>query len=152
MCRANAIRIFREHTRGRDGKYRQKYAPRYYVRAATTRGRQKRRQRLREEEAERDEIFQERMENRMTEDEEDGMFETIEMDEVTHPQFQDPVIQRTLAHRKLQHYQSDDEKISHIIEGVLDRQRRKKRTFLKRAQNSRKRTLEFYMVDGVLYA
>ena len=87
LCRANAIRIFREHTRGRDGKYRQKYAPRYYVRAATTRGRQRRRQRLREEEVERDEIFQERMKNRIAEDEEDGMFETIEMDVVSHPQF-----------------------------------------------------------------
>ena len=46
MCRANAIRIFREHTKDRDRKYRQRYAPRHYVRAATTRGRQRRGQRL----------------------------------------------------------------------------------------------------------
>ena len=60
LCRANAIRIFREHTQSK--KHRQSHVPRYYVRAAATRGGQRRRQRLREEEAERGEIFQERME------------------------------------------------------------------------------------------
>jgi hypothetical protein len=152
LCKANAIRIFRENTRERDRKYQQRYMPRYYVRPATTRGRKKRRQRLREEETERDQIFRDRIEKEMTEEEEDSMFNSMEMDEVTHPQFQDPVIQRTLAHRKLQRYQADDEKISYIIEGVAERQKRNKRTFLKRPPNSRKGTLEFYMVNRVLYA
>ena len=105
LCMANAIRILRENTWGRDGKYKQKYMPRYYVRPATTRGRKRRRQRLREEEVERDKIFQDRLENGIIEEGEDSMLNSIEMDEVTHPQFQDPVIQRTLAHRKLQRYQ-----------------------------------------------
>ena len=100
MCRANAIRIFRVREYTQNRKHGQRYAPRYHVRAAATRGRQRRRQRLREEEIERDEIFQERMENRAIEDQEDGMFETTEMDEVTHPQFQDPIIQRHWLTRK----------------------------------------------------
>ena len=74
------------------------------------------------------------------------------MNEVTHPQFQDPIIQRTLTHRKLQRYQADDDKISYIIERVIEKQNRNKRTFLKRPQTSRKGTLEFYLVDNVLYA
>ena len=52
--------------------------------------------------------------------EDDAMFSTIETDEVTHPQFQDPVIQRTLAHKKLMRQQSEDIKITHIIKTVLD--------------------------------
>ena len=74
------------------------------------------------------------------------------MDEVTHPQFQDPIIQRTLKHRKLQRYQADDDKISYIIERVIEKQNRNKRTFLKRPKTNRKGTLEFYLVDNVLYA
>ena len=82
----------------------------------------------------------------------DESFSTIDTDEVTHPQFQDPVIQRTLAHTKLRKYQSDDIKIANIIEEVLKRQENNKLTFLKRTNGSRKRTLKFYMVKGVLYA
>ena len=139
-------------------KYKYKYNNqdskklRHQVRATTTRGRNRRRQRLQEEEAERDGIFQERMEKGGNEDEDDEMFSTIEMDEVTHPQFQDPIIQRTLAHKKLIRHQSDDEKITHIIKEVLKRKERRKLTFLKRTPGSKKRTLEFYMVEGVLYA
>ena len=49
-------------------------------------------------------------------------------------------------------YQADDIKIINIIKQVVKRQERKKKTFLKRAPGSLKRTLEFYMIDGVLYA
>ena len=105
-----------------------------------------------EEEMERNKVFQDRLENGTGEEEEDEMFNSTEMNEVTHPQFQDPIIQRTLAHRKLQRYQADDDKISYIIERVIEKQNRNKRTFLKRPQTSRKGTLEFYLVDNVLYA
>ena len=60
------------------------------------------------------------MEEGVNENEDDAMFSTIETDEVTHPQFQDPVIQRTLAHKKLMRHQSEDIKISHIIKTVLN--------------------------------
>ena len=149
---ANAIRIFRENTSTRDGKYKQNYLPRHYVRPASTRGRKRKRQRLLEEDTERNKIFQDKLENGTEEEEEDRMFDSTEMDEVTHPQFQDPIIQRTLKHRKLQRYQADDDKISYIIETVKEKQNRNKRTFLKRPQTSRKGTLEFYLVDNVLYA
>ena len=152
LSMANAIRIFREHTSTKPGKYKQNYLPRHYIRPAATRGQKKIRKRLMEEEIERNKVFQDRLENGTGEEEEDDMFKSTEMNEVNHPQFQDPIIQRTLAHRKLQRYQADDDKISYIIETVKEKQNRNKRTFLKRPQTGRKGTLEFYLVDNVLYA
>ena len=66
------------------------------------------------------------------------MYTSTEKDEVTHPHLKDPMIQRTLAHRKLVEHQADDTKIMHIMEKVVQRQERHKRTFLKRTAGSRK--------------
>ena len=110
----------------------------HQVRAIVTRGKRKRRKQLQEEESEREGIFQERMEEDENNSEDDAMFSTIETDEVTHPQFQDPVIQRTLAHKKLMRHQSEDIKITYIIKTVLNNTKMKKQTFLKRTKDSRK--------------
>ena len=115
-----------------------------------TRGRSERRRQQQEEELERESTFQEHLEEEGNED--NAMFSTIETDKVIHPQFQDPVIQRTLAHQKLMRKQSEDIKITYIIDTVLNNATMKKLTFLKRTKESRKKSIEFYMIDVVLYA
>ena len=84
--------------------------------------------------------------------EEDRMYTSTETDNVNDPQFKDPVIQRTLAHRKLIEHQADDVKITHIMKQIMGRQIGEKRIFTNRTEGSMKGRVEFYMVDGVLYA
>ena len=143
LSKAQAIIIYKDHK-----ALRVQEQNLHQVRV--TRERVRLQQQLQQEELERYIEYGEMIDDWPLED--NIMYTSTETDEVTHPHFRYPVIQRTLANRKLIEDQADDLKVTHIMKKVIERQARKKRTFTKRAAGSMKNRTEFYMVDGVLYA